>query len=275
MLYSIKVTKRQMGRIPLLLRSVGIDHLQEPIRRPGGFPLWQIFYGVSGSGEFFIDGERAMLSPGQIAVLEPHVRHGYQSTGGDWLVHCIGFDGDACTKILSILRLNRQGIYSLSDPSLFISHLKRLQELTYGANPEHTLYSKEIYSLLLDLSGNVQRLPMSRAAEGSGLIKEVILYLEDHYSGDLSLDDLSSQFHKTPEYLCTTFKSITGETIMHYLRRIRIHHAKVLLMEHPDEGIKDISLRCGFNSVSYFGRVFKEATGYTPQGYRLGVKDMS
>ena len=40
MRYSISVTKRQRERIPLLLRSVGISHLQEPIRRPHGFPLW-------------------------------------------------------------------------------------------------------------------------------------------------------------------------------------------------------------------------------------------
>ncbi|MBR3339135.1 MAG: AraC family transcriptional regulator, partial [Lachnospiraceae bacterium] len=52
----------------------------------------------------------------------------------------------------------------------------------------------------------------------------------------------------------------------------RIHHAIVLLMQAPDAGIKDVSVSCGFNSVSYFGRVFKENTGYTPQGYRLGIK---
>ena len=275
MRYSVSITKRQREQIPLLLRSVGIHHLQEPIRRPNGFPVWQIFYGVSGSGEFYIDGERAVLSPGQIAILEPHVRHGYQSTGGDWLVHYVGFDGDACAKLLSCLRLNLQGLFSLTDPDLFLSHLSALAQSASTGKPQLTECSKELYSMLLDLSGGVRRLPMSQAAEGSGLVKEIILYLEDHYSGDLSLDDLSSQFHKTPEYLCTTFKSVTGETIMHYLRRIRIHHAKVLLMEHPDEGIKDISLRCGFNGVSYFGRVFKEATGYTPQGYRVGVKDMS
>ena len=65
MRYSISATKRQRERIPLLLCIVGIGDLQEPIRRPNGFPLWQIFYGVSGSGEFYLDGERAVLHPGQ------------------------------------------------------------------------------------------------------------------------------------------------------------------------------------------------------------------
>ena len=273
MRYSISVTKRQRERIPLLLRSVGINHLQEPIRRPNGFPLWQVFYGVSGSGEFFLDGERAVLRPGQIAVLEPHMKHGYQSSGGDWTVHYVGFEGDACIRILNCLRLSRQGIYSLADPGLFLSHLSALEQLASVSKPQHILCSKELYNLLLDLSGGVRRLPMSQAEEGSGLVKEIILYLEDHFAQDLSLDDLSAHFHKTPEYLCSVFKSVTGETIMHYLRRIRIHHAKVLLMESPDTGIKDISRSCGFSSVSYFGRVFRETTGYTPQGYRLGVKD--
>ena len=273
MRYSISVTKRQRERIPLLLRSIGINHLQEPIRRPNGFPLWQIFYGVSGSGEFFLDGERAVLRPGQIAVLEPHMKHGYQSSGGDWTVHYVGFEGDACIRILNCLRLSRQGIYSLADPGLFLSHLSALEQLASVSKPQHILCSKELYNLLLDLSGGVRRLPMSQAEEGSGLVKEIILYLEDHFAQDLSLDDLSAHFHKTPEYLCSVFKSVTGETIMHYLRRIRIHHAKVLLMESPDTGIKDISRSCGFSSVSYFGRVFRETTGYTPQGYRLGVKD--
>lgn len=273
MRYSIRVTKRQRERIPLLLHMVGIGDLQEPIRRPNGFPLWQIFYDVSGSGEFFLDGERAVLYPEQFAILEPNIRHGYQSLGGDWVIHSLGFDGDACIKILTCLKLNRQGIYSLSNPALFRSHLLMLAQLASVAKPRLDLCSKELYSLLLDLAGNVRRLPMSPVVEGTGLIKEIVLYLEDHYAEDLSLDDLSVQFHKTPEYLCSSFKSVTGETIMHYLRRIRIHHAKVLLMEAPDAGIKEVSVSCGFNSVSYFGRVFKEVTGYTPQGYRLGIKN--
>lgn len=275
MLYSINTTKRQREKTPLLLHILGINHLQEPIRRPNGFPIWQIFYCVSGIGELYLDGERAFLYPGQIAVLEPRVRHGYQSLGEDWIINIIGFDGGACTRILTCLKLNRQGIYSLSDPDLFRSHFEILTQLAAAKRPSQTAYSKELYSLLLDLSGGVHRLPMSQAAEDPGLTQEIILYLEDHYDRDLSLYDLSEHFHKTPEYLCSSFKRVTGETIMHYLRRIRIHHAKVLLMETPDTGIKEIARLCGFNSVSYFGRVFREVTGYTPQGYRLGVTNQA
>ncbi|MBR3175345.1 MAG: helix-turn-helix transcriptional regulator [Oscillospiraceae bacterium] len=270
MRYSIHVTRRQRERIPLLLRSVGIDHLQEPIRRPQGFPIWQIFYGVSGNGEFFTDGTRAVLRLGQIAVLAPHTRHGYRSLGGDWVLHYLGFEGLLCQRLLSVLGLGESGVYIPADPDRFLEHLHGLECLASAAEVSQTACSKELYALLLDLSVRLTRLPDSDAIEGSGLEKEIVLYLEDHFAEDISLDSLSERFQRTPEYLCSLFKAATGESIMHYLRRIRIHQAKIRLMDAPDASLSEIAESCGFHSVSYFGKVFREATGFTPQGYRLG-----
>jgi len=152
-----------------------------------------------------------------------------------------------------------------------LGHLKTLERIQLEARSDSGLLSsKELYSLLLDFSQSLTRLPDSRYADATGMEKEMILYLEDHYQEDISLDMLSAQFRRTPEYLCGIFKAATGETISHCLRRIRIHRAKVLLMERPDDDIREISEACGFHSVSYFGKVFREATGFTPQGYRLG-----
>ena len=131
-------------------------------------------------------------------------------------------------------------------------------------------HSSALYALLLDLSAGLRHLPDSRYTEAAGMEKEMILYLEDHYGEDISLDMLAAQFRRTPEYLCGIFKAATGETIFRYLRRIRIHRAKVLLMERPDAPLREICEACGFRSLSYFGKVFREATGFTPQGYRLG-----
>ena len=271
MRYSIQVSKRQYARLPLILRSLGIDHLQEPIRRPKGFPIWQLFYGVSGSGEFFVDGLRMVLRSGQIALLAPHTRHGYQSLGGDWVLHYIGFDGLLCQRMLAILGLGESGIYIPSAPDSFLALLGRLESLAQEREVSRMRCSEELYTLLLNLSEGLTRLPASHVQEGDGLEKEMILYLEDHFSDDISLDTLSSRFHRTPEYLCALFKAATGETVMHYLRRIRIHQAKLQLMETPDAGLREIAEACGFHSLSYFGKVFREATGFTPQGYRLGL----
>ena len=273
MRYSISVTRRQYAKVPLLLRTLGIDHVQDPIYRPDGFPVWQLFYGVSGSGEFLLDGGRGILRPGQAALLAANEAHSYHSLGGEWVMHYVGFEGKLCQKLMAGLGLGQSGLYSMARPELLLEHLRRLEGLLLQASPDSTLQcSKELYALLLDFSQSLTPLPDSRYTEAAGMEKEMILYLEDHYGEDISLDDLAGQFRRTPEYLCSIFKAATGETISHYLRRVRIHRAKVLLMERPDAPLREIAEACGFRSLSYFGKVFREATGFTPQGYRLGAR---
>jgi len=271
MRYSFSVTRRQYARIPLILRSVGIDHEQDPILRPKGFPVWQVFFGISGEGEYYADGARFVLRPGQIAILPPHASHGYRSTGGTWLLHYIGFDGLLCQRIMAVLGLSETGVYEPADFRGLLAHLRILEQMATSLDADSVRRSSALYALLLDLSAGLRRLPDSRAAVSEGLEKEMILYLEDHFQEDISLDMLSAQFRRTPEYLCGIFKAATGETISHYLRHIRVHRAKLMLMEQPDASLREISEACGFHSLSYFGKVFREATGFTPQGYRLGT----
>ena len=272
MRYSISVTKRQYAKVPLLLRTLGIDHVQDPIYRPDGFPVWQLFYGVSGSGEFLLDGGRGILRPGQAALLAANEAHSYHSLEGEWVMHYVGFEGKLCQKLMAGLGLGQSGLYSMARTELLLDHLRRLEGILLQASPDSTLQcSKELYSLLLDFSQALTPLPDSRYTEAVGMEKEMILYLEDHFGEDISLDDLAAHFRRTPEYLCGIFKAATGETISHYLRRIRIHRAKLMLMERPDASLREIAEACGFHSLSYFGKVFREATGFTPQGYRLGA----
>jgi len=37
--YTVRVTKQQYARIPLVLRMLGLDHVQEVVNRPAGFPV--------------------------------------------------------------------------------------------------------------------------------------------------------------------------------------------------------------------------------------------
>ena len=269
--YSFRINKRQYQKTPIILRSLGIDHRQDEIDRPKGFPLWQILYCVSGSGRFHLDNSLGLLQPGQIVLLYPGEAHRYQSVEGEWLVHYLCFDGGLCQELLFTLGMTGSGIYSLSSPDQFLRQINTLEELMRQKKTGSLAEcSKVLYSLLLDLSENMTRLPDSRLTESADLGREMILYLEDHFAKDISMDDLAKQFGRTPEYLCSFFKASTGETVMKYLRRVRIHHAKVLLMSSQDACMQKIAEACGFSSSSYFCKVFRETTGMTPQSFRMG-----
>lgn len=271
--YTVRVTKQQYARIPLVLRMLGLDHEQEVINRPHGFPVWQILYGVRGSGNFRIGESRYVLQEGQIAMLPPHLPHSYESREGEWVVHFLGLGGNSCQKLLSDLKLAEPGVYHLDAGGkggrLYVSHLKECERvITSDVQSRQLLLSKELYSMLLDLS--VSSKPEKAAVwnDPEGLVTEVMEYLEQHMSEDLALREIAEEFHLTPEYLCARFKGSTGDTIGGYLKRIRIGRARILLMGQPELTLAQIGQQCGFRSPSYFGKVFRETTGITPQAFK-------
>lgn len=67
---------------------------------------------------------------------------------------------------------------------------------------------------------------------------------------------------------CAIFKKSMGQTIMHYLKTLRISRARIFLHQYPEKKTLEIAEMCGFQSPSYFGKVFKEEVGVTPEMYR-------
>ena len=271
--YMVRVTKQQYINTPLVLRMAGIDHIQEKVNRPSGLPVWQILYGASGTGNIQIEESRYNLGEGQIAVLPPHTGHQYESAQNEWKVHFLGFDGNSCQKLLTDLGLAQPGVYHLSHgekaSQAFLLHLKEIESVINSQiHLKYRVLSKELYSTLLDLASGSSLERTALWNDPDGLMSDVIEYLEKHCSEDISLMQIGEEFHLTPEYLCARFKNSTGETVGQYLKRVRIGRARILLMERPDLNLSRIGELCGYRSPSYFGKVFREMTGLTPQNFR-------
>lgn len=99
-------------------------------------------------------------------------------------------------------------------------------------------------------------------------VTEIIHYINEHYDDDsISLESISDTFYISPYYLSRIFKNVTGFTYTEYLNHVRIQKAQRMLKESNLKVI-DIAGKVGFNSLTHFGRVFKNNTRYTPSAYR-------
>ena len=99
----------------------------------------------------------------------------------------------------------------------------------------------------------------------NSIVKSALYYMEKNYSNpNLSIIDIAQHCNVNANYLCGTFKSITGETINHYINTMRIENSKKLILE-TNKSIADISKLCGFNDAKYFARVVKKHFGCTPR----------
>lgn len=95
-------------------------------------------------------------------------------------------------------------------------------------------------------------------------------YADETYTENITLSELSTTYRKNEKYLGRLFKREIGVSYNEYVLEKRLKKAKKLLLESDDK-IIDIALSCGFNTISYFNRVFKKENGVSPHVFRLSV----
>jgi AraC-like DNA-binding protein len=100
----------------------------------------------------------------------------------------------------------------------------------------------------------------------SGL-KEIVNYIDFHFTEDLSLSTLSERFSMNPSYLSMLFKKKTQSTLTDYINSKRIDFSKRLL-ETTTFPINNIAREIGFEDVNYYTRLFRKKTGTTPRAFR-------
>ena len=99
--------------------------------------------------------------------------------------------------------------------------------------------------------------------------KAAITYIMEHYEEPITLQDIADSIHISKSECCRCFKRCLQLTPFDYLLKYRIYSAVDLLAQDSSTlSISDIALKVGFNSSSYFNKLFKKYIGYTPSAYK-------
>ena len=106
----------------------------------------------------------------------------------------------------------------------------------------------------------------ANAEPGNEAVKLCMRYIHNNHTQKVTLEDLGHYCHMHPNYLCTLFKSYTGQTIFDFLNRYRIESAAQLLKNYELSAGK-VGELVGFRSESLFYRTFKKVMGVTPKAY--------
>lgn len=99
------------------------------------------------------------------------------------------------------------------------------------------------------------------------IFDKYLMYIEENYMYDISLENISKKFHFNPCYFSTLFKDVVGTTFVKYLLKLRIQKACELLLK-SDKRVYEISALVGYKEVKYFNRVFKNEINVSPDEYR-------
>jgi AraC-like DNA-binding protein/mannose-6-phosphate isomerase-like protein (cupin superfamily) len=124
---------------------------------------------------------------------------------------------------------------------------------------------------LLDILVRIERLNLEAKQtikpELAAMVSQTIVFMEQHLATSIRLEDMASTAHLNETYFCEVFKQVTGISPGRYLMRLRLEHARYLLLS-TEQPITTVARESGFTDPSHFARVFKGAFGTSPTRLR-------
>lgn len=237
-------------------------------------PFTELFYVVSGSGNFLIEGETYHVMEDDLVIVNANVQHTESSKDSNPLEYIVlGIEG------LSLLLEPEHKDEKISEYYSIHNYRKSREEilhfldlLLHEVENRSDFYDTICQNLLNILILNVIRrsksnLVISTQKNATKECTYIRNYIDIHYASPITLDLLANETYLDKFYLVHVFKKQYDISPINYLIEKRIQES-MNLIENTNYSISDISSIVGFNSQSYYSQIFKRKTGLTPAEHR-------
>ena len=251
--------------------------------------FWELLYVDKGSLRVTAGDQVLQLSRGQLVFHAPGEFHALSATGVAPDLVVVSFScaspameffrgrvtsaGPEERRLLARIVEESAAAFStpLGDPST--TSLERRASAPFGGEQ---LLCNALSELLIGLIRRGEKSP-DREIPVSGTsdsLEGVVAYLAQRLDQPLTLEQVCRDNLVGRSQLQKLFHARTGGGVMEYFGRMRIQAARRLIRE-GQLNFTQIASRLGFQSVHYFSRRFRLATGMSPSEYARSVKMLS
>ncbi len=276
-----KKSIEEIDNVEFLIENHKVD---KPISMPHHHlhDVFEMYYLKKGQRYYFIKDKTYYLQPGDLILINPYEFHGTMNVGNyayeRVLIH---FQKGYLSTILKnipdidIYEPFRNGYriirFSPNEQSQVEILLSFLLTEFQANNPHKEIHLKmlliQLFLLILRCPNCLRESTITKIPPHHQMILEAISYIANHYNEDLNLNFVSKKFCFSPWYFSKIFKQATGMLYIEYLNKIRINEAQKLLIK-TNKSITEIAGDVGFNSLTNFGRVFKQIADCSPRQYK-------
>lgn len=262
--------------------SVGYDKVEEPksMLKCHYHADYELYYLYAGERFYFIKDTTYHIKKGTLVLIPPNIVHAtlnvknyaYERFLATFTQEHIK-EFSRCFEDINFFEPVEKGIYVVSfapREQLVIESIFQNMLETDDSTKKRFLLTQ----ILFYANNNKEIKPETGKNRLSGkqkTITDVIAYINNNFSHELTLETVSSEFFMDSCYLSRIFKKAVGISFVDYINSVRVMEAKKLLGS-SDESIIYVSESVGFKSNTHFGRVFKKITGLSPIQYRKSVK---
>lgn len=108
--------------------------------------------------------------------------------------------------------------------------------------------------------------PVKKSDASSSNLLSLLLYIEAHYA-TITLEEMAQHFGFNPNYLSAYLKKQTGLTFIKLVHLQRVNVAAEYLT-YTNVPIEQISVKVGYETPSYFYKIFRKSLKLSPTEYR-------
>lgn len=249
--------------------------------------FYEIYLFLSGNVNYSIESRNYHLMPGDILLIsplelhqpmftwekQPYERivlwidksfiHEFTKYGHD-LTQCFDTHRPHHTNLIRPDSANRQLITSLMEQLI-----TETESEEFASDLAANAY---LIELLITINRLAQRIPhRHEVKDKSGpVVSNVLSYINEHYSEDLSLDLLASKFFISKYHLSHEFNRLVGTSVYRYIIQKRLVIAKQMLSDGMPP--TDVYQLCGFGDYANFYRAFKSEYHISPKEFISSLK---
>jgi len=243
-------------------------------------PEYEITLITRGSGKRIVGDSFENFSDGDLVMIGPFVPHTWVSSQTEqspltatvvqfsekYISGILNFK--ECAAIKTLLEKSTRGLFYEQQKTMAASKL--IRDLPVKTGFERVLLFLQLLNLLSIETNTALASAHYQPVNGRGQesrINKVCGFLQKNFTGTVSVHKTAELIHLSDSAFCRFFKRATGVTFSDYVNELRISHACYLLTA-SDKTIAEIAAESGFESITYFNRIFLKKKKAGPREFR-------
>ncbi len=228
------------------------------------------------TGSVFIAGRTHKIDPHSVFIIPPGMVHATRIPKGSDRVYVFKFSPSELEKYVNLKHIFswRHDVFDNQPHKLHV-FTQAVPHILKMANTSNTLIENIFYVLeFFNVLNKAIKTNISIDSElgTNNVLKNLIDWTSANYCRKININEVASVANFSKSHFCKFFKQNAGITYIEYVNQLRIQLAINMLKQGKTS--TECCFSCGFESVSYFTRLFKKTTGHST-GYYKHLSDKS
>lgn len=227
---------------------------------------FEMMYAMEGDAWFYLNGEKIYLKEGEMCLIMPNQIHSFEISRNGRLWVCV-FSGDLVETFYKETKNRKYSCPVFRPSETLVNFLPKERNVEFESK---YLMQAFLYRLCHEFYQQDFSWVSGQNTDDNS-VHQIMSYISQHYSQDISLSMLARKFGLNKSYISNLIGKTTHQNFRAYLNGYRLEKAKELL-RNTEKSITDICFECGYNNIRTFNRVFVEVINMTPKEYRLSSR---